>query len=118
VQQGTEYEGNLNTMAIGADGALYVGGQFNRFGNSERSGLVRVTLGLRAPVAIAALEVTREAVFVIRFESAQGQSYAVETSQDLSKWIFVKELSATGAETEFRDSFQKTTSRFYRILPK
>jgi uncharacterized delta-60 repeat protein len=114
-QQGGWYEGSLYTMAVGADGDLYVGGEFSRLGKADRAGIVRISLGLPAPVQIESVGTTEQGEFVVAFQSAPGQKYRVETSDDLVEWSFLREVTATSAQSEFREQTAKQAHRFYRV---
>jgi uncharacterized delta-60 repeat protein len=108
--------GTIQTMALGPDGAFYVGGEFYQLGGFNRAGIVRVNLGLAPLLAIESARMETDGNFMALIRTQPGQSYKVEVSTYLRTWRVVDELPSAGTVTQFRDSPQPSEPvKFYRV---
>lgn len=116
---GTGANGPILSVAVQPDGHILAAGQFTTINGIPRNGIARL-LGdpTRFPSEI-------QMAFVLRlgggrtqllFNTQPGRVYTVEASNDLSSWIRLGTVLATGATGDFLDSGSSNFShRFYRI---
>ena len=120
VNQGNQYEGNIQAMALGPDDTLYVGGEFNRMGKLPRAGIVRVNLGaVEAEVLITAAFISGTVEFTMGIRTQINQIYRVETSDYLVNWTLLREVTGVREVTEFSDNgLPAESNKFYRVVLK
>lgn len=111
-----QYPGSLQCMAFSSEEALYVGGDFHRFGLVNRAGIFRVSLGRTPALVIETAGFSDTGAFALTFRGEPGQIYRVESSTDLEAWKLEAELGAENGPTRFIDGEAgKWERRFYRV---
>jgi hypothetical protein len=107
--------GSLQSMALGSDGSLYVGGEFDHLGIVPRRGIIRIDLVLPPRLEVQTAVLKPDGTFSFTVQTRAAETYQLESSVDLKTWSPRGEVSSTGALTEFRDQTDNRPWEYYRV---
>jgi uncharacterized delta-60 repeat protein len=115
---GSGANGQVNALALQADGALIVGGNFTQFNGLNRPYLVRLQgASLVAPLKFAAIDYLLTDEVRLTLTGRAGQKYALQVSADLSSWVSLSTNIAPATSFELSvPNPAKNRVQFYRAI--
>jgi|GEM_PF-2365237 len=105
----------INVIQPASNGALWVGGMFDRFDGVAVPGLVR----LQSPTPVRPLKPNRnQGRFSVAVEASPGQSYRMEFIDQLGSgtWRSFQPVLSQGTELKLEDPEASGPHRFYRVV--